>query len=105
MTDASTGGQAGDGTTAAMRDGFGRRIEYLRISVTDKCNLRCVYCMPLHGLPWLKRSDLLSYEEIAAIVRHHGPMGLRRLGSRAASPGSPGCHPPHRHALRHSRYR
>ncbi|NIP59352.1 MAG: GTP 3',8-cyclase MoaA, partial [Gemmatimonadetes bacterium] len=38
-----------------MVDQFGRRIEYLRISVTDKCNLRCVYCMPEEGLPWLRR--------------------------------------------------
>ena len=37
-----------------MIDGFGRRIEYLRVSVTDKCNLRCVYCMPEEGLSWLR---------------------------------------------------
>lgn len=48
-----------------MIDQFGRRIEYLRISVTDKCNLRCVYCMPLEGLPWLKRAEILTYEEIS----------------------------------------
>lgn len=52
-----------------MIDQFGRRIEYLRISVTDKCNLRCVYCMPLEGLPWLKRAEILTYEEITTIVR------------------------------------
>ena len=51
-----------------MEDGFGRRVEYLRISVTDKCNLRCVYCMPEEGLPWLPRNHLLSYEEIAEVV-------------------------------------
>jgi 2-iminoacetate synthase ThiH len=66
--------QSGDG----MRDGFGRRIEYLRISVTDKCNLRCVYCMPEEGLPWLGRSQILSYEEIEQIVRTMAAMGLRR---------------------------
>jgi GTP 3',8-cyclase len=69
-----------------MRDGFGRRVEYLRISVTDKCNLRCVYCMPLHGLPWLKRAELLSYEEIAAIVRAMAPMGLRKLRITGGEP-------------------
>jgi GTP 3',8-cyclase len=69
-----------------MRDGFGRRIEYLRISVTDKCNLRCVYCMPLHGLPWLKRTELLSYEEIAAVVGVMAPMGLRRLRITGGEP-------------------
>src|SRR3990172_8716985 len=62
-----------------MRDGFGRRIEYLRISVTDKCNLRCVYCMPEEGLPWLKREDLLTYEEIARIAREMAPLGLRKV--------------------------
>ena len=51
-----------------MIDGFGRRIEYLRVSVTVKCNLRCVYCMPEEGLPWLHREQLLSYEEIVRIV-------------------------------------
>ncbi len=69
-----------------MRDPFGRRIEYLRISVTDKCNLRCVYCMPLHGLPWLKRSELLSYEEIRDIVAVLSPMGLRRLRITGGEP-------------------
>ncbi len=69
-----------------MRDQFGRRIEYLRISVTDKCNLRCVYCMPLHGLPWLKRSELLSYEEIRDIVAAMAPMGLRRVRITGGEP-------------------
>jgi cyclic pyranopterin phosphate synthase len=67
-------------------DGFGRRIEYLRISVTDKCNLRCVYCMPLEGLEWLKRDDLLSYEEIARVVRVLAGMGLRRVRFTGGEP-------------------
>lgn len=69
-----------------MRDGFGRRIEYLRISVTDKCNLRCVYCMPEEGLPWLKRAQLLSYEEITAIVQVMARMGLRRIRITGGEP-------------------
>jgi GTP 3',8-cyclase len=69
-----------------MRDGFGRRIEYLRISVTDKCNLRCVYCMPEEGLPWLKRESLLSYEEIAGIVGRMAPLGLRKLRITGGEP-------------------
>lgn len=69
-----------------MRDGFGRRIEYLRISVTDKCNLRCVYCMPEEGLPWLKRAQLLSYEEITAIVQVMARMGLRRIRITGSEP-------------------
>ncbi len=73
-------------SSEGMRDGFGRRIEYLRISVTDKCNLRCVYCMPPEGLPWLKRDELLSYEEIAAVVRVMAGMGLRRLRITGGEP-------------------
>ncbi|HET6231046.1 MAG TPA: GTP 3',8-cyclase MoaA [Longimicrobiaceae bacterium] len=69
-----------------MEDGFGRRIEYLRISVTDKCNLRCVYCMPEEGLPWLKREEILSYEEIAQIVRVMAGVGLRRVRITGGEP-------------------
>lgn len=69
-----------------MRDGWGRRIEYLRISVTDKCNLRCVYCMPEEGLPWLRREQLLSYEEIAAVVRAMAGMGLRSVRITGGEP-------------------
>jgi cyclic pyranopterin phosphate synthase len=77
--------EAGPGTDG-MRDGFGRRIEYLRISVTDKCNLRCVYCMPEEGLPWLRRDDLLTYEEIEEIVRVMAGMGLSRLRITGGEP-------------------
>lgn len=69
-----------------MADGFGRRIEYLRISVTDKCNLRCVYCMPEEGLPWLRREQILRYEEIAEVVRVMAEMGLRRVRLTGGEP-------------------
>jgi cyclic pyranopterin phosphate synthase len=69
-----------------MRDGFGRRVEYLRISVTDKCNLRCVYCMPLAGLDWLPKSNLLTYEEIASVVRVMAGMGLKRVRLTGGEP-------------------
>jgi cyclic pyranopterin phosphate synthase len=72
--------------SGAMEDGFGRRIEYLRISVTDKCNLRCVYCMPEEGLPWLKREQILRYEEIAEIVRVMAGVGLRRIRLTGGEP-------------------
>lgn len=75
-----------DGLRPDMRDSLGRRIEYLRISVTDKCNLRCIYCMPLQGLPWLKRKELLDYEEIATIVGTMAPMGLRKLRITGGEP-------------------
>ena len=74
------------GNANGMRDQFGRRIEYLRISVTDKCNLRCVYCMPEQGLPWLGRSEILSYEEIASIVRQMASLGLRRVRLTGGEP-------------------
>ena len=69
-----------------LRDGFGRNIEYLRISVTDRCNFRCLYCMPLAGLEWLPKSDILSYEEIARIVGQLAPLGLRRLRLTGGEP-------------------
>lgn len=69
-----------------MKDQFGRRIDYLRVSVTDKCNLRCVYCMPVEGLPWIPSADLLTYEEIAEIVRQMADMGLRRVRITGGEP-------------------
>lgn len=69
-----------------MRDGFGRRIEYLRISVTDKCNLRCVYCLPLAGLEWLRRDEILRFEEIVAIVQVLAGMGLKRVRLTGGEP-------------------
>jgi cyclic pyranopterin phosphate synthase len=73
-------------STERMIDGFGRRIEYLRVSVTDKCNLRCVYCMPEEGLPWLHRDQLLSYEEIVRIVSVMAPLGLKRVRITGGEP-------------------
>ncbi|MFC1660736.1 GTP 3',8-cyclase MoaA [Gemmatimonadota bacterium] len=69
-----------------MVDSFGRAVEYLRISVTDKCNLRCVYCMPEEGLPWLRRNQLLTYEEIRDIVQVMAGMGLRRVRITGGEP-------------------
>jgi cyclic pyranopterin phosphate synthase len=69
-----------------LRDGFGRSIEYLRISVTDRCNFRCLYCMPLAGLEWLPKSEILSYEEIARVVSQLAPLGLRRLRITGGEP-------------------
>lgn len=69
-----------------MIDQFGRTIQYLRVSITDKCNLRCVYCMPVEGLPWLQREQLLTYEEIEQIVRTMAPMGLERVRITGGEP-------------------
>ena len=72
--------------TAGLVDQFGRRIEYLRISVTDRCNFRCQYCMPLEGLQWLPKADILSYEEIRDVVTQLAPMGLRRVRLTGGEP-------------------
>ena len=72
-------------------DQFGRSIEYLRISVTDRCNFRCLYCMPPEGLEWLPKDEILSYEEITAIVAQLAPLGLRRL---RITGGEPTIRPP-----------
>jgi cyclic pyranopterin phosphate synthase len=69
-----------------LTDQFGRSIEYLRISVTDRCNFRCTYCMPLEGLPWLPKADILSYEEIVGVVEQLAPLGLRRIRLTGGEP-------------------
>jgi GTP 3',8-cyclase len=81
------------GEPSSMTDVHGRRIEYLRVSVTDKCNLRCVYCMPEEGLPWIPKQELLSFPEIERIVREMAARGLRRVritgGEPLVRPGIP----------------
>jgi cyclic pyranopterin phosphate synthase len=72
--------------SAPLIDQFGRTIQYLRISITDRCNFRCRYCMPLEGLPWLPKGDILSYEEIHEVVRQLGPLGLRRIRITGGEP-------------------
>src|SRR5215210_2209729 len=57
-------------------DGHGRRIGDLRVSVTDRCNFRCQYCMPADGLPWLEREEILSFEEIERVVGLMASMGV-----------------------------
>jgi GTP 3',8-cyclase len=59
-----------------LMDGHGRPIGDVRISVTDRCNFRCQYCMPAEGLPWLAREEILSYEEIARVVELLASMGV-----------------------------
>jgi cyclic pyranopterin phosphate synthase len=72
--------------TTTLKDQFGRSIEYLRISVTDRCNFRCVYCMPEQGLDWLPKAEILSYEEITEVVLQLAPLGLRRLRITGGEP-------------------
>lgn len=72
--------------TVSLIDGFSRSIDYLRISVTDKCNLRCIYCMPEGGLPWLRREEILSYEEIARVVAAAASVGVRSVRLTGGEP-------------------
>jgi GTP 3',8-cyclase len=67
-------------------DGHGRTIGDVRISVTDRCNFRCQYCMPAEGLPWLERSALLSYEEIERVVRLLASMGVHDVRLTGGEP-------------------
>ena len=75
-----------DLTSALLSDQFNRPITYLRISVTDKCNLRCVYCMPESGLPWLAKSEILSYEEITQLVRAAAGAGVSSVRLSGGEP-------------------
>jgi cyclic pyranopterin phosphate synthase len=74
------------GATQGLHDGFSRAITYVRVSVTDKCNLRCVYCMPEAGLEWLRRDEILTYEEIVAIVRAAASQGVRSVRLTGGEP-------------------
>jgi len=69
-----------------MRDRFGRVISYLRISVTDRCNLRCRYCMPDGDMLWLAREDLLSFEEIVDVVRTGAELGINKVRLTGGEP-------------------
>lgn len=69
-----------------MRDRFGREITYLRISVTDRCNLRCVYCMPEEGVPLVRAQDILSFEEIAQVARAAAEMGVTKVRLTGGEP-------------------
>lgn len=69
-----------------MRDGLGREIDYLRISVTDKCNLRCKYCMPPEGVTSLPHEEVLTLEEILRLVGIMGQLGIRKVRLTGGEP-------------------
>src|ERR1700684_2118228 len=72
--------------TAPLADAFDRKITYLRISVTDRCNLRCVYCMPEGGRPCIDKAEILSSEEIARVVRAAAQIGVRSIRLTGGEP-------------------
>src|SRR6202043_2727421 len=69
-----------------LTDGHGRLIGDVRVSVTDRCNFRCQYCMPAEGLPWLERSEILSFEEIARVVELLAAMGVHDVRLTGGEP-------------------
>ncbi len=69
-----------------MYDCFNRKINYLRISVTDRCNLRCKYCMPRSGVKRIPKADILSFDEIEAVVRHGVDLGINKVRITGGEP-------------------
>ncbi|HET6869564.1 MAG TPA: GTP 3',8-cyclase MoaA [Solirubrobacteraceae bacterium] len=69
-----------------LKDGHGRLIGDLRVSVTDRCNFRCQYCMPAEGLPWLDREDILTFEEITRLVTLFAAMGVHDVRLTGGEP-------------------
>ena len=69
-----------------MLDGEGRLIEYLRLSVTDRCNCRCTYCMPADGVPMLGHKDILSFEELTEVVSACAQLGVRKVRLTGGEP-------------------
>jgi cyclic pyranopterin phosphate synthase len=69
-----------------LKDTFGRTIDDLRISLTDRCNFRCIYCMPVEGLPWLPRREILTYEEILRLARIFIGLGIHTIRLTGGEP-------------------
>lgn len=69
-----------------MTDLMGREIDYLRVSVTDRCNLRCVYCMPAEGIPLLSHDEMLTYEEIVRVCACAARLGIKKLKLTGGEP-------------------
>lgn len=67
-------------------DRFNRSLTYLRISITDRCNYRCIYCMPPEGVPFRAHSEILTFEEITAVARAAAQMGIKRLRLTGGEP-------------------
>jgi cyclic pyranopterin phosphate synthase len=73
-------------TREPLKDGHGRSIGDVRISVTDRCNFRCQYCMPAEGLPWLERDEILTFEEITRVVSLLASMGVHDVRLTGGEP-------------------
>ena len=71
---------------STLKDNFGRTHTYLRISVTDRCNLRCIYCMPSEGIEWKTHHDILTYEEIRRIAKLFVGVGIKKIRITGGEP-------------------
>lgn len=69
-----------------LKDSFGRVVNNLRISVTDRCNFRCRYCMPEEGMQWLQKDELLSYEELARVTKIFAELGVTKVRLTGGEP-------------------
>jgi GTP 3',8-cyclase len=69
-----------------LSDSFQRPIDYLRVAITDRCNLRCVYCMPEDGVPWMPHSNILSYEELLTIIKAGAELGISKIRITGGEP-------------------
>jgi cyclic pyranopterin phosphate synthase len=67
-------------------DNFGRNIDYLRVSVTDRCNLRCIYCMPPEGIEWKPHDNILTFEEIIRIIKIMAGLGIKYIKVTGGEP-------------------
>ena len=75
-----------DNVAMKMEDRFGHRISYLRVSITDRCNERCTYCMPRELQEWLPREDILSYEETLRLIRIAAGLGVTKIRVTGGEP-------------------
>ena len=69
-----------------MTDQYGRQIDYMRISVTDRCNLRCIYCMPEEGVEQTSHGEILTYGEIARVAKAAAGLGVTRVRLTGGEP-------------------
>src|SRR5512139_3049287 len=71
---------------APIRDAYERTIDYLRISITDRCNLRCIYCMPSEGVRLIEHKSILTYEEIMRVAEIAARLGVRKIRITGGEP-------------------
>jgi GTP 3',8-cyclase len=69
-----------------LSDSFQRPINYMRVAITDRCNFRCIYCMPEHGVPWIPHPGILTYEELITVIKAGAELGIDRIRITGGEP-------------------